>query len=61
MATIYAFDLMQLIDRTAPAPKYQYFDQGEDEAVNPAYLSWIRSDQLLLGWLFSTIDKEVLG
>lgn len=24
-------------------------------------MNWMRSDQLLLGWLFSTIDKEVLA
>ena len=61
MATIRAFDLMQFVDRIAPSPKYLYFDQGEQQAVNSDYLGWIRSDQLLLGWLFSTIDKEVLG
>ena len=61
MATIRVFDLMQFVDRTAPPPKYLYSNQGEQQAVNPDYLGWIQSDQLLLGWLFSTIDKEVLG
>ena len=61
MATIYAFDLIQFVDRTAPLPKYMYSDQGEQQVVNLDYLGWIQSDQLLLGWLFSRIDKEVLG
>lgn len=61
MATICAFDLMQFIDRIAPPPKYLYSNQGEQQAVNPDYLGWIRSYQLLLGWLFSTFDKEVLS
>jgi len=26
--------------------------------MNEEYLSWLKSDQLLLGWLFSTINKE---
>ena len=29
--------------------------------INPDYLSWIRSNQLLLGWLFLTIEKDVLA
>ena len=29
--------------------------------MNPEYLTWTWFDQLLLGWLFSTIDKEVLA
>ena len=29
--------------------------------VNPEYLNWMRSDHLLLGWLFSMINKEVLA
>jgi len=34
---------------------------GEALVVNVDYMNWMRSDQLLLGWLFSTIDKEVLA
>ena len=29
--------------------------------LNLDYLNWIRSDQLLLGWLFSTMEKDVLA
>ncbi|KAL5767335.1 hypothetical protein ACOSQ2_014118 [Xanthoceras sorbifolium] len=28
--------------------------------INPTYTAWRRADQLLLGWLFSTINPEVI-
>jgi len=38
-------------------------DNGGSEAqiVNSEYLNWLLSNQLFLGWLFSTIAKEVLA
>jgi len=34
---------------------------GEAPVVNVDYMNWMQSEQLLLGWLFSTINKEVLA
>ena len=65
LATIRAFDLVSFINESQSPPKYildpnTSADVSDQTIVNPVYLTWIRSDQLLLGWLFSTMDKEVL-
>lgn len=38
-------------------------DNGDVEAtkLNDDYMDWLRSDQLLLGWLFLTIDRDALA
>ena len=63
LTTIRAFDLFPLLNKVSPPPKY-VAEPGDKEAVgpmlNPEYMTWLRSDQLLLGWLFSTIDKDIL-
>ena len=59
LATIRAFDLVLFLNKTSP-PKRVPGPDGES-VVNSEYLSWIRSDQMLLGWLFSTISEEVLA
>lgn len=63
-ATIRAFDLQPFINKTPPPPKFitiSDVDAEDSTTVNAEYLTWMRSDQLLLGWLFSIIDKEVLA
>jgi len=63
-ATIRAFDLQSFIKKTPHPPKFittSDVDAADSTTVNPEFLTWMRSDQLLLGWLFSTIDKEVLA
>ena len=51
------------MNKSPPPPKYvsDLASDGEALVVNVDYMNWMRSDQLLLGWLFSTIDKEVLA
>ena len=64
LATIKAFDLIQFVNKSPPPPKYVSITEVKGSGstiVNPAYTTWIQSDQLLLGWIFSTIDKEVLA
>ena len=63
LATVRAFDLMSFINKSPPSVKYipdPACDESNSLTINPAYTNWIRSDQLLLGWLFSIMDKEVL-
>ena len=64
LTTIRAFDLFSFLNKVSPPPKY-VTEPGDKEAVgrmlSPKYMTWLRSDQLLLGWLFSTIDKDVLA
>lgn len=66
LATIRAFDLVQFIHKSSSPSKYipnpdTEAERSDTTILNPEYLTWIRSDQLLLGWLFSTMDKEVLA
>ena len=60
LATLRAFDLLPFINKIDLPPKYVQSEENE-LIVNPEFLNWMRLDQLLLGWLFSTIDKEVIG
>ena len=63
LATIRIFDLLPFLNKLPPPPKYvsDLTSDGETPVVNMEYMNWMRSDQLLLGWLFLTIDKDVLG
>ena len=66
LATIRAFDLIPFISKISPPAKYtsNLNIEGEDadsQIVNPDYLLWIRSDKLLLGWLFSTMSQDFLA
>ena len=63
LATIRAFDLVSLLQKSTPPPKYEANPESSNaEATrsNEDYMNWLRSDQRLLGWLFSTIEREVL-
>lgn len=63
LATIKAFDLLLFLNKVPPLSKYVSDPDDREvgsQKVNLEYLNWLQSDQLLLGWLFSTIDKEVL-
>ena len=69
LVTVRAYDLAQFLNKHPPPPKYlsnpelnsnlESNSDAEDSSaliLNPAYMNWIRSDQLLLGWLFSTME-----
>ena len=60
LAIIRAFDLVPFLNKSSPLLKFFPNSEGEQAVANSKYLNWIQLDQLLLGWLFSTIDKEVL-
>jgi len=60
LAIVRAFDLLLFINKIDLSPKYIQLEDNES-IVNPDFLNWMWSDQLLLGWLFSTIDKEIIG
>lgn len=46
----------------APPPTIQTENGGVvTTAPNPAYESWVCSDQLVRSWLFGTLSEEVLG
>ena len=49
LTTIRAFDLVSFLNKTTPPIKIMPDPDGEDAVINPEYLSWIESDQLLLG------------
>lgn len=64
LVTVRAFDLVSFLNNASTPSKYVIDSNGGNstmnQEVNPEYMSWLRSDQLLLGWLFSTIIEEVL-
>lgn len=53
---------MSFLNKSPHPPKYvsDPISDGEAPVVNSEYMNWMRSDQLLLGGLLSTINKEVL-
>ena len=59
LAIVRAFDLLLFINKIDLSPKYIQLEDNES-IVNPDFLNWMWSDQLLLGWLVLTIDKEVI-
>ena len=54
-----------VLSHKSTPPKYievQAAGGGDKQLVpNKGYVSWTRSDQLLLSWLFSTIGQSVIG
>ena len=73
LAIVRPYDLSQFLNKHPPPPKYLPHPEsnlnsesnsnvkGSDASIlNSDYMNWIKSDQLLLGWLFSTIEQEVL-
>ena len=54
------FGLFHHLDETL-APPTPFLTIDGASRFNPAYLSWLKQDQLLLGWLRSSISGPVLG
>jgi len=67
LATLRAFDLVPFVNKMSPPQKYLVnsdsapSDGAVADVVNPEYLTWMRSNQLLPEWLFSTIEKDILA
>jgi len=61
MATIRAFDLVSFLTKSSSSSKYVAHSNGDEMTINPEYIAWLRSNQLLLDWLFSMIIEEVLA
>ncbi|XXG89841.1 hypothetical protein AAC387_Pa12g1748 [Persea americana] len=58
-------DMMGFIDGEFPMPA-KYLSSSSTEAVgetalNPNFVAWRKSDQLLRGWITGTLSVEVLG
>ena len=63
LATVRAFNLTFFLNKLTSPMKYVQDPEGREvgsQIVNPKYLNWLKLDQLLLGWFFSTINKDVL-
>ena len=58
LPTVRAYDLENYLLGTITPPIKFMNDQS---TVNPAYSQWLRLDQLLLGWLLSSISESMLG
>ncbi|KAL5832250.1 hypothetical protein ACOSQ4_017604 [Xanthoceras sorbifolium] len=65
LSAIQALELEDLISVSKlPHSKFLFFESASEFAIEPSinevYLAWIRSDQLLLCWLLSTISKSIM-
>lgn len=54
------YDLQGFVDRTNRCPP-QTIVSGSSTVENPAYLHWKKQDQILLGWLLSSLTENVLA
>ncbi|KAJ1695555.1 hypothetical protein LUZ63_012253 [Rhynchospora breviuscula] len=54
---INGYNLTSFIESASPSPTITNADGGID--INPAYLPWHRQDQLLLGWIRSTLSDQI--
>ena len=64
LTTIEALDLEGFITgKKAPSPKLISVRSGEIvvQQENPEFLSWKKTDKLLMSWIFSTLTPSVLG
>ncbi|OVA12200.1 hypothetical protein BVC80_1777g19 [Macleaya cordata] len=53
------YNLVGYVDGTFPCPP-RYLG-SDDTTVNPACLAWEQQDQVLLGWLLSSLSDPVLA
>lgn len=44
-----------------PPPTIPSTTEGQPNIVNPAFVKWEKQDQILLGWLLSSLTEGVLG
>lgn len=55
--------LIGYVDGTLPCPSQFLLDNNQKPTttINPGYLHWQRQDQLLFGWLMSSLSETVLA
>ncbi|KAK1552652.1 hypothetical protein Q3G72_020893 [Acer saccharum] len=64
LRVIRAFELEDFISglKSAPSKYVEVQSAGEKQSVlNKSYVNWNKSDQLLLSWLFSSINQNLIG
>ncbi|KAH6771966.1 hypothetical protein C2S51_010370 [Perilla frutescens var. frutescens] len=61
MATIEGFGLEEFLVEKQSPPEQHVKDKSKDQVVeNPLYLNWKRQDQLIISWLLSSINENML-
>jgi hypothetical protein len=64
LLVVHGAQFMRFLDGTHEKPEefiiVEKPDKSQEEVPNPAYASWVTKDSQLLGYLNSTISKEVL-
>ncbi|KAF3787467.1 Retrovirus-related Pol polyprotein from transposon TNT 1-94 [Nymphaea thermarum] len=53
-----SYNLKGFVDGTKTQPPQTIFSEVK-EVLNPAYIEWLRLDQLLLGWIISSLSEPV--
>lgn len=56
---LFGFSLLGFLDRSNPAPPPTTVDDTKQEVPNPAHLSWLKQDGLILGALMGTITAAL--
>ncbi|RVW31317.1 hypothetical protein CK203_103440 [Vitis vinifera] len=54
-------DLLGFLDGSVPAPSPKVIGSNSITQVNPAYTSWLTTDQTLLNLLYSSLTKESMN
>ena len=54
-------DLLGFLDGSVPAPSPKVIGSNSITQVNPAYTSWLTTDQTLLNLLYSSLTKESMS
>jgi hypothetical protein len=60
ISLLHGYDLYKFIDPTFSPPEQTIIRFGQVE-VNPEFLAWRKQDQILLGWLRSSLSESLLG
>lgn len=66
MPLLRGYDLMGYVDGTIPCPRTIPISTtrtttNTTTTINPEYTTWVKQDQILLGWLLSSLTEPVLA
>jgi hypothetical protein len=54
-------ELMGIVDGTEPCPQQFLINDKGEKTLNPAYATWNKKDQYLLGWINLSLSEKILS
>ncbi|KAK6121394.1 hypothetical protein DH2020_044858 [Rehmannia glutinosa] len=60
LAAIRGYGLEGFLNGSLPPPDQFITNEENQRNLNPAYLAWMRQDQLLMSWLLSSLSEGIL-